>query len=397
MVGMNDTLENVLGAGTFDADGKASFTINGATFNILKTDTVSSLMSQVNSSEQADVKMEYSEFTNSFSMSRKSSGVGYDFTIEDEKNVLSQLFGSTGTMDEVLANDKMYSAGQNAKVTINGIATERSNNTFTIDGLNFELLATTKTEETVTTTRNTEAIFDGVMSFVDEYNKLIEELDGLISGDEDYKEYPPLTDAQRKEMSKSEIDAWEKKAKTGLMHGDQDIQSALSQLRVALYQKPDGAALSLFDFGIETSSDWKEKGKLVVDETKLKEMINSNSADLEKLFTHSKTKVVDGKTVPDGTQGIATTFNNILNQMANKSSGSQGTLVRIAGVEGTASEDSNTISDQMVTMNDRIKALKIQFETEKTRYWREFNNMEQVLAGLSSQSAWLTQQTTTGM
>ncbi len=392
-VGMGDTLANVLGTSVF-VDGKASFLINDKFIEVSDTDTISSFMREINISD-ADVKIEYSELENRFVMSRNSSGAGFDLKITDNNGILKKIFGAkdSSTIADVLnpANG-MYKSGINAKLTINGVVTERSSNNFTVNGINFELLSKTDKIETISTTRNTDTIFDGIKSFVEEYNALIKDLNGLVDAKEEYKEYPPLTDAQRKDMSKSEIDAWEKKAQTGLLKGDSDIGSFLSQMRLALYQKPNGAKYGLYDIGIETSKEWQERGKLTIDEDKLKKMISNDPTAIQELFTYSKTTVVNGKTVPDGPQGIATTFKAVIEKTANKSSGSPGTLVLLAGIDGTASDKNNRLSDQMNKMNEKIKALKVQYEKEKSRYWREFNNMEKVLANLSSQSGWLTQQ-----
>lgn len=388
-IAKGDTIGSVFGD-VFDANGKATFKINGKSIEVSNTDTISGFMKKINDSG-ADVTIQYTESTNRFVMGRKSSGAGFDFTVEDsDKGLLSKVFGGS-SMTDIMASD-MYKAGTNAVIEVNGQKTERSTNNFTIDGLNFELLSITDKVETVTTTRDTESIIKGMQTFVDDYNTLIKELNGLLDAKTDYKDYPPLTDAQRKDMSKSEIDAWELKAQTGLLRGDSDISSFLSQMRLALYQKPEGSKLALFDFGIETNKDWKERGKLEINEDTLRKMVNSDPTALQELFTYSKTKIVDGVSVPDGPQGIATALKDIMKKTANTSSGSPGTLVTIAGVAGQATDSENVISREMTKMNDKIKALKVTYEKEKTRYWREFNNMEKVLANLSAQSGWLTQQ-----
>lgn len=367
----------------FNITGDETFKINDKEITVSKDDTISEFMKKINTSD-ADVTIQYSELENKFVMSRNSSGAGFDIKVEDSSNkILNAVFG--GNLGAT--------AGKNSKVTINGVSTERSTNNFTINGLNFELLEKTTQEETITTTRNTDDIFDGIKSFVEEYNTLIKGLNSLVDAKSDYKDYPPLTDDQRKEMSESEIKAWEKKAKTGLLGGDNDISSFLSQMRLALYKKPDSAKYALYDIGIETSKDWKERGKLEIDEDKLRKMISADPTAIQELFTYSETKIDDnGNKIPDGNQGIAVSFNTIIKATANTSSGSPGTLVSLAGVSGFATDKDNILSDQMNKMTDKIKSLKVAYEKEKTRYWRQFNEMEKVLANLSAQSGWLTQQ-----
>lgn len=392
-VGAGDTVSNVFG---YSKDDVFNVKINGKAIELKGTDTISDVMSKFNTSD-ADVKLEYDDYTNKFTLSRKSSGAGFDLQLEDDPTnaILSKIFGGKGSGD--------VASGQNAIVEINGEKTERASNTFTVSGLTFELLKETRdtsgalVEDTVTTTRNTEEIFNGLKSFVDDYNTMIKELNDIIDAKAEYKDYPPITDAQRKEMSQSEIDAWEKKAQVGLLKGDSDVSSFLSEMRLALFQKPENAKYGLYDLGIDTDKDWKKRGALIIDEAKLKEMINSDPTAIQDLFTFTKTKevTIDGKkqTVSDGTQGIAAAFRNIIRQTANTSSGSPGRLVQIAGFENTGSDKKNSLFDTMQSATDRIKNLTNIYEKQKNRYWKQFSTMEQVLSQLSAQSGWLTQQT----
>lgn len=411
-VGLGDTIGNVFGYGKDDV---FNVKINGKAIELKGSDTISDMMSKISKSG-ADVKLEYDDYSNKFTMSRLSSGKGFELEFEDDptNGILAQVFGGTKgqSIDDVVdtdgnaTNDKIAQAisGQNAMLTINGQDTERASNNFTINGVNFELLRETKDasgnsiEESVTTTRDTEAIFSGIKSFVDDYNTLIKELNGLIDAKAEYKDYPPLTDAQRKDMSQSEIDAWEKKAQVGLLRGDSDISTFLSNMRIALFDKPVGAKYGLYDIGIDTSKDWEKRGALEINEATLKEMINNDPTAIQELFTYSKTKEVIGtdgtkQVVPDGVQGIANAFRNIIKQTANTSSGSPGTLVSIAGYANTGTDKKNSLYDKMQSATDRIKNLTTIYEKQKSRYWQQFNTMEKVLAQLSAQSSWLGQQT----
>lgn len=271
--------------------------------------------------------------------------------------------------------------GQNAKVTINGVTTERSSNTFTTGGLSITLLAETATGETATinTTKDTNKIYEGLKSFVEAYNKLIGDLNTKIDEEATFREYPPLTTAQKKDMSESEIKLWEEKAKTGLLRNDTNISSFLSGMRSVLYTKPDGCDFALYQIGIETSSDWKDKGKLIIDESKLKSMIETNSQDIQELFTNA-------------TDGLAVKLNSVIKATANTNSSTPGTLVSQAGVVGKATEITNTFTKQIRSINSKISDLQKKYETERTRYWKMFNSMESALSSLNSQSSWLSQQ-----
>lgn len=138
---------------------------------------------------------------------------------------MNQLFGSNTLEFGASQGDATsVQAGQNAKLTINGVATERSTNSFTVSGLNVTLLEETNGETiTIDTTRDTDKVYEGIKSFVDAYNKLIGDLNTKISEEASFRKYPPLTSAQKKDMSDREIELWEEKAKTGLLRNDSNI------------------------------------------------------------------------------------------------------------------------------------------------------------------------------
>lgn len=296
------------------------------------------------------------------------------------------LFG-TDTVDLSIADDDatataQLTAGTNAKVTINGVETERSSNNFTVDGLTINLnKASTGETITIDTTRNTSQILDGIKAFINDYNTLIEKLNGLVDQEATYRDYAPLTKEQKKEMSEKEIELWEEKAKEGLLRRDSTISSFLSSMRSLLYQKPEGAKYALYDLGIETSSNWEDKGKLVLSadgENTLKKVLESESDEVYKLFN-------------DPQSGIMVKMNDVIKATANTSSGSPGTLVTLAGVKGRASDKNNVLSERLKKIEEKIKSLQTSYEKEKNRYWNQFNAMETMISNMSSQSAWLSQ------
>lgn len=337
--------------------------------------------------------------------------------------------------------------GQNAEVKVDGTLTERSSNNFTINGINYDLnditgsysddvvitgpgvtgnklpdgytfragqvydengnevsgfsfttadgttidpndlvdvggvmKKFTGTAAKVTVTQNTDQIMDGIKEFIDEYNKLVKTLNDLVDEDTTYREYPPLTAAQKKEMSEREIELWEEKSKGGLLHRDSTVQTFLQQMRTALYQKPAGAGYALYELGIETGT-WEQKGQLTFGtdgEAKLRQLLENDPTGVMKLFT-------------DKEEGLGAKLNEILNQTAKISSSSPGTLVQIAGVKGMGTDKNNSMYEQMKAIDNKIAALKRTYEAEKTRYWKQFNTMEQLISNMNTQSAYLAQ------
>lgn len=302
------------------------------------------------------------------------------------KEYLSDLFGTkTVNLSTGSAAADAITTGEDAKLTINGVSTTRSSNTFTMDGLTIELskvsgkTADGKFEETVIgTTRDAEKLVSGFKTFVEDYNTMIQKLNGYVDAEATYRKYPPLTAEQKKEMSETEIKLWEEKSKQGLLHRDSTVDSLLMQMRTVLYTKPTDSKLALYDIGIETSQ-WKEKGKLTLDENKLRNAIASDPDSIKQLFTNS----VDG---------LAAQLMKTMDATTKVSTASPGMLVQMAGTIGSSSEKNNMISRKLVSIDDRLTTLKTKYESEKARYWKQFNSMEQIIANFNSQSAQLTSQ-----
>lgn len=277
------------------------------------------------------------------------------------------------------ASEGNFTKGQDAIVSINGTKTSRSSNTFTIDGITMELTAVNKEEAVIGTTRDVDSIVKGFQEFVKDYNAMLDKLNGYLDEKTEYRDYPPLTDAQKKEMSDREIELWEEKSKTGLIHNDSSVSAFLSQMRIALYTKPEGCKFALYDIGIETSSNYKDNGKLTLDETALRNALASDASSVANLFT-------------DSVSGLSKQLNQIMKSAANRSSGSPGVLVQLAGAEGYGTDTNNTLSRELVDIEERIKDLQDKYDKEKQRYWNQFNSMESILANFNSQSSMIQSQ-----
>lgn len=299
-------------------------------------------------------------------------------TDADGKNIIKSLFNAESFIYTSKNMTAEVTAGQNAKLTVDGVVVERNTNIFEIDGINMELTGTSNDPISLTTSRDTDKIVDSLKGFVEDYNKLIEELNGYLKEDSSYKKYPPLTDAQKKEMSDKEIELWEKKSKTGLLRNDQNVSNFLSDMRMILYNKVESAGLALYDIGIETSDKWQDNGKLVIDEDRLQSAIATNVDNISKLFT-------------DKEQGVAVRLQQAIKDAANVSSGSPGAMVRYAGTKDVLVAK-NTLYEQMKSITQTLSNLNNKYTLEKARYWKQFTAMEQAISNMNSQSSWLTQQ-----
>lgn len=366
---------SLLGAGLTttpeeSSEGGYQVTINGEKFEFKQNDSLKSIIDKINASK-AGVTISYSSITDKFTMTSKTSGEGDNIVIEDTGGKLMESLG--------LSKDKAKEVvtGQNAILTVNGQTITRGSNTFEIDGARVTLNKEVDAVDgpiTLTLKEDASGLEDAIRKFVDDYNAMI----GLMSGltkEKVYKDFPPLTDAQKAEMTETQIATWEGKAKSGILRGD----SLLGGIATKLQSTIAGLSVngfSLYSMGISTSS-YVTGGKLQINETKFKEALETKGSEIRELFSSEK--------------GLGNALNTIITDATKTSGtkGNRGTLVEAAGVEDTRSDTENSIYDQIKRANQNITTLQNRLKAEEARYWSKFSYMESMINNLNAQGAML--------
>jgi flagellar hook-associated protein 2 len=401
-----------------DAKGKVQeltnpnfkFIINDVHFSIDPNESISSVMSKINSSK-AGVTLSYSEVTDKFTLTSKQQGTGKSIVMGDtNRNLLAALGLSredssiqvgikdkttgavtfTGTVDNTAGN---VAYGQNAIAFIDGQKIERSSNEFTVNGVayslkglyNFDPAKDTVGDAPATPTSGAEVslspdvsdLKEQIKTFVTDYNALVDLVHGLTN-EEAFPDYEPLTEEQRSAMSESQVKLWEEKAKSGILRGDNTVNKILSSMREAFLTTSDG--FGLFSMGI-TYGGWKENGKLkITDEAQLQSALEANPDKVRDFFANAK-------------KGAASKLDKVIDDAIRTTGGSgrRGSLIEIAGLPSTLSEKENTLYTQMANHSKRITALKDSLKREESRLWSQFSAMEEALSRLNEQSNIITQ------
>ncbi|RIW39053.1 flagellar hook-associated protein 2 [Bacillus salacetis] len=270
------------------------------------------------------------------------------------------------------------SYGLNADITYNGLRTKRTSNTFSINGFELTLKNQTTSPVTFSSSPDTEKILEKIVKFVDDYNKLIEKVNGEL-GEKKYRDFQPLTASQKEAMEEKEIELWEEKAKSGTLRNDSVLSSALNKMRTDLYSPISGGTSEtnqLAQIGIKTSSNYLERGKLIIDENKLKEAISKDPNAIYELFAKDGGTTSEKGLARRLRETISTTIDSI-EKKAGKSTSTNTTF--------TLGRNLDSIQDQMDRFEDRL----VQIED---RYWRQFTAMEKAIQKANSQSMYLMQQ-----
>lgn len=409
-------------------DGKALYAleINGVRIGSEYTadTTLETIMNDINNNQQAGVKVSYSTTANQFVFTSKYGGDGGQIAIDREidgaMNLAASLFGSVvydanGEISKVRGqsvssgNDTFKGdgvnviKGQDAKMTalINGVETTLTSgtNTFNIDG--FTVTANGKFEATpgneneyVSFDKKVDAdkIVDAVKSFVEDYNKVLAEINEQYSTQPDHnKEYLPLTDDQKAELSDKQIEEYEEKAKQGLLFGDNDLGGLSNGLRFVF------SNLDMDAIGISVSTSYSDKGKITLDETKLRAALASDPDAVASAFTDplEKKQVTnsDGTTswVDDTSSGGAMSRLKVqLDKYAATTGATKGILIEKAGSQySPMALLQNTLQDKIDSYDDIIDSLTDKLNDKIDYYTSKFSKLETLIAQMNSQSSYL--------
>ncbi|MCP8617607.1 flagellar filament capping protein FliD [Salirhabdus salicampi] len=357
-------------------------------FNVEGSSTLSNVTSHVNNSG-VGVNMFYDSATGQMSMTRTETG-NYngldpndaDYSAADHDITTSGDFINKG----LRFGGVEETGGQNAKFTINGMETERKTNTFDMSGVTFTLKqAFTDQSVDITVNNDTQSVVDKIKGFVDIYNTLIGSIQDKIN-EPRYRDYKPLGDEERQGMSDKQAEMWEERARSGMLRRDTILSGALTSMRNDLYSRVQDADIpseyqQLTGIGITTTSNYREGGKLQINESKLKEALENDPDAVEKLFMNKGTG--------NGDEGIITRLADTVSD----------TMSRITDRAGNSfrTNDQYSLGRQIKDMNNRIRSFEQRLVSVEDRYWNQFTAMEKAIQQMNSQSMQLMQQFGGGM
>ena len=342
-------------------------------------DTIETLISKINNSNDGVIKASYSEMTGKFTIESTKTGDSSGFAIVDEtgKNISNSLdflglqtnsyaIDSNGTTQ---SNFTGVAVGSNSIIEVSskdGTFTKTLNeesNTFTIDGIRYNVNTTGSAE--ITSTKNTDAVVKKTKSFVDDYNKIMDRVYDLVT-EKTNKDYHPLTEAQKEEMSEEEIEKWEKKAKEGILRNDSEMRKFMNDMENAIF----GDKMKVLrEMGISTHEDYNKKGQISLDENNFIAALQNNSEKVYEVFAKGSDSMMER---------MKSTIKNYV--------GTSGSIfAKKAGLEKTASVANNYYSEQLKRQAALIKTLQNKMSDKEEKLYLKFGNLESQMNKLNSQ------------
>ncbi len=373
-------------------------TINGISIKSIVGDkdpntmTMSQIINAINASD-ANVNITYIKEADKFSITSTIDGAGGEVVLNEEA---SKLFGGNQSVGDRFN----YQPGQDAIIMVDydgaggadAVELRRSSNTIDIDGMTVSLKGTFNKDETDPTAAitfdakvDTEKVTTAVKDMIEAFNEIIK-----LSNDElstkPNRDYAPLTDEQKEEMTEDQIKEWEKKAKQGMLFNSSELRSFTSEIRF-IFSSDSKTIETLENMGITVSSTYSDHGKISFDEEKFKAFLEQDSDTVAELFAGT------AETSANGQDGIMTKIYDVFDKYAATSGATKGVFVEKAGaVESPLSMLQNTLQKEMDSVDDYIERLQSKLEDETERYYRKFTSLETYIQQMNSQSSWLTQQ-----
>lgn len=323
-------------------------------------------------SEAAGVTASYDEATDKITLDSESTGQG-DITVEDVSGNLANVLnlradgdtsddGTASGANQVYAEENL---GQDARVNYNGTTIFESSNTFTRNGIEYQLEDTyeqaSNTGEPVQVNVEQDAgsVADTVSDFVDDYNSTIETINSNSNVDA-----PESPDGEEND--------------SGVFVGSstaQTVKRQLNRIVSRLFEDATGSGSvnNSSNVGIELvdplSGSQSERGKIEFDEGKFTEALENNSEEVTNLFAADAEDPDRG-----GNQdGIAVQLNNF----AQSATGSEGFISsRIDGFD-----------TRIENLNDRVERQQERAQNEQERLQERFLRLEQQMMQLQQQQS----------
>ncbi|WP_346895293.1 flagellar filament capping protein FliD [Clostridium sp. UBA7503] len=298
----------------------------------------------------------------------------------------------TGILDTSSAGIKMPSQGIDAEIVVKddkgGVYTHSgTSNTVILDGMTFKFTGEIPADGISVNGKNdVTAVKDKVINFINDYNKLMEQLNTLTT-EKRNKNYMPLTDEQKKELSESEIKLWDEKVKQGQLYKDSDVSRIANAMKSAMRGLVSGVDGNLEKFGIKPVADYQgsKNGTFTIDETKLTETLENNSEEIMKFFT-SIPPEVEGMSDQEkyNRTGVAQRLKSILyNETVTVSS----SLIKKAGIEGSASISNNELTKSIGKYERKMEDMEKDFIRREQQLYSKWATIESMMNKLNSQQS----------
>ena len=350
-----------------------TFSVNGKDFVVDEKSTISDFTTALS---KMGVSASFDAVQGRFYINASKTGAANDFNVTSSDSDALDILGLGSKATKIDARD--------AIINYNGVQYTGDSNTMTINGMTITAKAKTDTAVNVEIMADTDAAYNNVKNFVKAYNDLIEEMNKYYN--EEDAGYDALTDDEKSELSDTQIEKWEEKAKQGLLRRDDTLQTLLSAMRTTLNKGvsvtlADGSTktMSLASLGIVTG-DYSENGKLHImgdpddedyatQDNKLRAALESDDGIVGQILGGTKEN-----------PGVGSQMYTYLQKSMSR-------------IEGTRSSmtfyNDKTMDSEIDDYDDEIEKWEEKLQNLEDKYYDQFSKMETAMAKLQTQQSYL--------
>lgn len=368
--------------------GSANNSASGTTKQI-KVGKDSTISDVVNQLKDAGLNANFDAGNGRFYLSSSDSGYATDFNITAD----SSDTNSTTLLNALgLGNTAKKIDGSDAVIVLNGVKYTSTTNNFSVNGLSISVNGVTdKVDDlehvdvdalddskavSISTTTDTQGIYDKIKDFLTSYNNIINKMTKLYNADS-AKNYEPLTDDEKSQMSDSEVEKWETKIKDSLLRRDSNLSTIMNAMTTSMTKtiSINGKNYSLSSFGISTlgymNSAENEQNAYHIDGDEDDENTSGNKDKLMAALSS------DPDTVIDFMKQLSTNlYTAIDKQMQTNSLRSRYSIYNDKEMTSQYTSYTKTIAEWETKISDK-----------EDYYYKKFSKMETALSKLNSQTS----------
>lgn len=361
-----DGLKDAPEGETEEAKTEREEKLKAAEATLKSVDTLAGYVSKIESAQQTKAD-------NEVLVANNSASIRNEVTQDLEKRI---TMAKTALTSSAYSGQATRIEGQDAEIELNNATFTSAANNFTINGMTITALTESSDTVTLTTANDYDGIYDTIKKFIKGYNELINEMDKLYNADSS-KGYEPLTSDEKKEMSDSEIEDWEKKIKDSLLRRDStlsDVSSAMEEVMGAGYTI-GGKTYYLSSFGINTLGYFtaadNEKHAYHIDGDKDDSSTSGNEDMLRKMITNNPSTVMDF---------FQQLNNSLYTKLTEKMGANSMRSIYKAYNDKQMKQEYDDYTSDIAEQEEKLKALQ-------DKWYEKFSAMETALAKLSSKTS----------
>lgn len=361
-----DGLKDAPEGETEEAKAEREEKLKAAEATLKSVDTLAGYVSKIESAQQTKAD-------NEVLVANNSASIRNEVTQDLEKRI---TMAKTALTSSAYSGQATRIEGQDAEIELNNATFTSAANNFTINGMTITALTESSDTITLTTANDYDGIYDTIKKFIKGYNELINEMDKLYNADSS-KGYEPLTSDEKKEMSDSEIEDWEKKIKDSLLRRDStlsDVSSVMEEVMGAGHTI-GGKTYYLSSFGINTLGYFTaaDNGKHAyhIDGDKDDSSTAGNTDILKTMITN------EPKTVIDFFQQLN---NSLYTKLTEKMGANSMRSIYKAYNDKQMKQEYDDYTSDIAEQEEKLTALQ-------DKWYRKFSAMETALAKLSSKTS----------